>query len=366
MKKLLYIIFAVLIFISCHQKQTTFSIKIEIDSILKGDIIYLYHEKENEWEIIDSAIYDNKSIIFSGKVKNPELHYIGIKNKQFSFPIYIENSNIKVLGVISKPEEIKISGSKTQDQYYNYTKQIFNFYMKIYDLHEKYNEDFMNKNETKIKEFEKKAETIEKEIKDYTFNYILKKPKSIVALRITKENLPIFNYTELKKIKNNFDTIITNSKSFSNIDYRLKALERIFIGKKYIDFTLKDLNDKKISLSSFIGKKYILLDFWASWCELCQDENQNLLAIYNTYKNKGFDIVAVSLDYKKEDWIKVIKKDGLVWNHVSDLRGWDNKAAQIYDVMTIPHNILIDPKGIIIAKNLRGKELINKISELFD
>jgi peroxiredoxin len=292
--------------------------------------------------------------------------YIAIKNKRFSFPIYVENANITVSGIISNPREIKISGSKTQDQYYNYTEQISNIYIKLDALYEKYDEAFKNENETKIIEFEKEAETIEKEIKDYTFNYILENPKSIIALRVANENLPIFDYTKLKRIVNNFDTIITNTNSFTNISHQLKILEKISIGKKYIDFTLKDLNDKEVSLSSFIGKKYILLDFWASWCTSCREENPNVLAVYNAYKTKGFDVVAVSLDYIKGSWIKAIKEDGLKWHHISDLKGWGNKAAQMYGVMAVPHSILIDPKGIIIAKNLRGKELINKISELLD
>jgi peroxiredoxin len=135
------------------------------------------------------------------------------------------------------------------------------------------------------------------------------------------------------------------------------------IGTEAMDFTQNDPEGKPISLSSFRGK-YVLIDFWASWCKPCRVENPNVVKAYNKFSSKNFTVFGVSLDREKEPWIKAIEKDGLVWPQVSDLQFWQNSAAVLYRVQGIPQNFLIDPNGKIVAKNLRGEELEAKLCEL--
>jgi len=135
------------------------------------------------------------------------------------------------------------------------------------------------------------------------------------------------------------------------------------VGTSAIDFTQKDTTGKNVSLSQFKGK-YVLIDFWASWCRPCRIENPNVVAAYHQFKSKNFTILSVSLDQEKENWLKAIKMDRLEWTHVSDLQFWGNAAAKLYHVESIPQNFLVDPNGIIIAKNLRGEELAAKLKEI--
>ena len=122
-------------------------------------------------------------------------------------------------------------------------------------------------------------------------------------------------------------------------------MKTVAVGQKAPDFTMNDPDDKPVSLSSRIGPKLLLIDFWASWCAPCRQENPNVVKVYNEFHKKGFDIFGVSLDQKKEDWVKAISDDKLTWTHVSDLKYWGNDAARLYAVNQIPSNFLLDDKG---------------------
>ena len=138
---------------------------------------------------------------------------------------------------------------------------------------------------------------------------------------------------------------------------------QVAIGQTAPDFTLPDVNGKPFTLSSLRGK-YVLLDFWASWCGPCREENPNVVATYKEFKNKDFTVLGVSLDKEKNDWVSAIKSDGLEWKQVSDLKYWNNAAATLYSVESIPYNVLIDPAGKVIATSLRGSDLTNKLTEV--
>jgi peroxiredoxin len=129
---------------------------------------------------------------------------------------------------------------------------------------------------------------------------------------------------------------------------------------------LNDVNDVPVALSSLKGHKLLLIDFWAAWCRPCRDENPNVVRIYNEFNKKGFEILGVSLDRKKEDWLKAIADDKLTWKQVSDLKYFNGPVTKQYNVTSIPANVLLDENGVIIAKNLRGEELYNKIKTILD
>jgi peroxiredoxin len=138
-----------------------------------------------------------------------------------------------------------------------------------------------------------------------------------------------------------------------------------WVGKKAPVLVLPDANGKNVSLDSFKGK-YVLVDFWASWCKPCRQENPNVVKAFNEFKDKNFTILGVSLDREKENWLQAIQDDQLTWTHVSDLAFWDSKAVEIYKFEGIPFNVLVDPDGTVIAENLRGEELTGKLNEILN
>jgi peroxiredoxin len=127
---------------------------------------------------------------------------------------------------------------------------------------------------------------------------------------------------------------------------------------------MNDTNGNPVSLSSKFGQKLLLVDFWASWCGPCRQENPNVVKVYGKFHDKGFDVFGVSLDQDKENWLKAIADDKLTWTHVSDLQYWNNAAAKLYAVNSIPSNFLLDQNGTIIGRNLRGEDLEKKVSEV--
>jgi peroxiredoxin len=138
----------------------------------------------------------------------------------------------------------------------------------------------------------------------------------------------------------------------------------VAVGRPAPDFTQNDTAGRPVSLSSFRGK-YVLVDFWASWCGPCRQENPTVVAAYQKFHGKGFEIIGISLDQDEKSWKKAIRTDKLTWTHVSDLKNWNNAVAKAYGVQGVPQNFLIDPQGKIVARGLRGEDLDKKLSEIY-
>lgn len=200
------------------------------------------------------------------------------------------------------------------------------------------------------------------------------KEKSVQEFKTFETNLPKIFSIEFLQLEVDADTekeLLENiAKEPTNkwyTLYRPKAEKRLMtnVGSVAPDFALNTPKGEKLSLNSLKGK-YVLLDFWASWCGPCRQENPNVVKVYNKYKDKGFEILGISLDKEANAWKEAIAADGLPWKHVSDLQYWQSEAAQLYSVQAIPQTFLLDKEGVIIAKGLRGEQLEKKLAEIFN
>lgn len=202
-------------------------------------------------------------------------------------------------------------------------------------------------------------------IRDLQIDFVRSHANSYMGLYVYYHNLLSrkFNPLEMEPIFQQFATGLRDSELGKLSLEKIEATKRSQAGVKVTDFTQMDLSGKPFALSSLRGK-YVLVDFWASWCAPCRAENPNLVKAYTALKDKNFEIVGVSLDQNKDAWANAVKNDGLPWIHVCDLKGWKNEAAAIYGVSAVPQNFLIDPNGVIIARDLRGAGLTEKLLTL--
>jgi peroxiredoxin len=196
-------------------------------------------------------------------------------------------------------------------------------------------------------------------------DFIRKNPNSMVSLDAIKAiNRYVSEYTVLYSLFNSLSADLKNTDDGRAYARKLEKMKVMEVGTMALDFTQNDVNGKPIKLSDYKGK-YVLVDFWASWCSPCRAENPNVVKAYNKYHGKGLEILAVSLDKTKEAWLAAIKKDGLTWTHVSDLRGWKNEVGLLYGISGVPQNLLLDKTGRIIAKNLRAEALDIQLGKVF-
>ncbi|RQO75800.1 hypothetical protein DBR43_05375 [Pedobacter sp. KBW06] len=276
------------------------------------------------------------------------------------YQFFVESGNIKISGG-KRTEDIKITGSKSQDEYEAYDKTLKYLDDQESPLYEKWGK--VSKDEQIA--LEEKVDDLRKQRRERNNNYIAAHPASPLSISMVSEKAMMGSYDEVALAFEKLAPSAQQSGEGKRISERLAVLKRSAIGEPMLDFKQNDTEGKPVQFSAFKGK-YVLVDFWASWCGPCRAENPNVLKLYNEYKDKNFTVVGVSLDDKGENWKKAIKDDNMPWTQVSDLKGWKNEVSTYYGIMGIPSTLLIDPQGKIIAKDLRGLALTKKLAELFN
>lgn len=351
---------SVFIFFSCSNKEKKEGYKINgiAKNISDSSIVILSANNK----IIDSTIVIGEKFYFTGKIEKPTNVFLMIKNSRDYKTFWLENNAIYFIAEKGKFRESKITGSKTQkeeDLLDNRIKPL----RKVQDslsnilndqtLSKSYQDSIINiYNES----WENEAEVYKTFIKEF--------PNSHVSVRILNVYKAVWGKETSSKLFDLTSQEIKQSDNGKSIARFIELNRNLQIGDKYVDFEQENPNGKKIQLSN-IKAKYILIEFWASWCKPCRATNPSLIKYYEQYKDQGFEIIGVSLDQNKYSWIKAIENDGLLWENVCDLKGNENEAVLIYGVSSIPDNVLIDENGIIVGRDLRGGSLKSKLEEVF-
>lgn len=318
MKQFVCMALVALLLAGCQEAPKGYVINGEVAGMPDGKV-YLKSFRNKMFFDVDTADVKEGKFTFRGEVEQPLL--FGLATEEMDYPVqfFVENTDMRVK-IGNDGETITVENSPVNDLFLDNAGKVFE---EGYDID----------------------------------SLVAKHPTSPAAAfylyRYFTYQLPL---DELKATRARLSPLLSACPYVVDLDGIIRQLENIQIGKVAPEFSLPDTAGVSVSLSDFRGK-YVLLDFWASWCPPCRRENPNLVKAFQEYKDKNFTILGISLDHDKAKWQKAIADDELTWTHVSDLKYWDSEIPALYGVRGIPANVLLDPDGVIIARNVTGEAL---------
>ncbi len=367
----LYLVVLLFVLISCQNKnkkinETKLTINY-IGEIEGGEVRLQKVSSAYSIELYKSENFNNNKIVFDISILESTLFRLDILGKE-SIDLILNNTDVNV-NIDNSSSEFKytIEGSYDTDVLNNIDKIISTYKYDIRQINQNFIKASQDKNSKLVNELRYDANISKIDFEKYLKNYLRTVDNSLAVI-ITSDYLNIDNNisfwdSTLTKYRDNF----SYNSYFKSFEKKVNKIKSVSFGSVAPELILSDTTGKDIALSSLRGK-YVLLDFWAGWCGPCRMENPNILKNYLKYKDKGFEIYQVSLDRSRSDWVNAIKKDNLIWYNVSDLKYFQSEAATIYNIDRIPKGFLLDPNGVIIAKDneLRGNRLGKKLNEIFN
>lgn len=381
MKKILFLLGFLPLLATAQENEKTFKLSGKTkDLAYKPDWVFLQYRSQGDWKT-DSVQSKDGKYEFTGEIEEPVQGRLRVKyaagedGKKIStvsgrdaVSVFLQPGKIKVASIDSF-SNVQVEGSAAHIEFAKLNMQAKPYRDRMEPLYTKYSEYGKAKDKVNQAKVEEEIDAIDAEMRDKVYGeYAKKNPSSPLAMYALQQ----YAGWEINpdKAEPIFLSLSVQNRSYpSALDFKenLEIAKKTGIGKMAMDFTQNDTLGNPVMLSSFKGR-YVLVDFWASWCGPCRAENPNVVKVFNKYKDRNFHIVGVSLDRpgQKERWMKAIHDDKLEWTQVSDLKFWDNEVAKQYGIKAIPQNLLLDPEGKIIAKNLKGDDLDLKLGEAMD
>ena len=366
MRKLLAALVVVTIFMSCSQEQKGY----EIQGTLNGDLeagVQAFLRKRNEegrFINLDTTILVDGKYSFTGQQEEPEIFYIFFDVTRGNIPVIAENGIIEVTAQRDSLQFFKIGGTLQNELFQNFLEGSRVMSYRARAMTTDMRKAAAEMDTVQMNSLRQEYTELQDEAKDYELTFVRENPNAYISALIVEkaQQQKLLPENELKELFESLTPEMQNSDIGKRVKEKIDKGANVTIGSIAPNFSAPTPAGEELALNDVLGK-ITIVDFWAAWCRPCRAENPNLVRIYNKHKDQGLSILGVSLDRKAEDWKKAIADDGLEWNHVSNVDYFD-EIADLYNVNAIPASFVLDEKGTIIAKDLRGTALEDKIAEL--
>ncbi len=361
MKKYLVLILVVAVF-ACTQKQTGFNINVKLDGA-EGQIL-LEQRGKGSWISVDTADIVEGVAVLEGEVDFPGDYYLSVVGQRPKTTIFVENAKIGITGHADSLNNVVVTGSRTHSEFAVLNAQINEVTEKYMALYQESRAAVAAGDTAKAKEIMDEVNIMYESTNTLREDFIKKNPASFVSPFLLAQIQYGKEANELDSLVTGLDSKLDSVPSVLQLKEQIMMLKKVAVGQVAPDFIQNDVNGNPIKFSDMYSQNDLtLLDFWAAWCGPCRAENPNVVAVFNEFNKKGFTVFGVSLDREKDAWLQAISDDKLAWTQVSDLAYWQNEAAQMYAIQSIPSSLLVDKTGVIVAKNKRGDELRAFVAE---
>ncbi|WP_430810930.1 MULTISPECIES: redoxin domain-containing protein [unclassified Carboxylicivirga] len=366
MKNFLLAIFGVALLASCQPKSY------EVTGTLEGatsERVILKKIRKGQPVDVDTAQMVNGTFTFTGSVDAPEFYILMVDGKQQPAVFFVSNDKISISGNVDELSKAEVSGSPLTELFTKFNDEVPG-QERSRELQQEYQMAYMSKDVDKQKMLQEEMQSLMEETRAYFKTFVNENTDNECGLFLALNMAPSLDLEELRELIAQFESSMGEHVYLAEMKELLAPLEEFeqaqaatAEGAQAPDFTLPTAEGGEATLSSFKGK-YVLIDFWASWCQPCRQENPNVVKAYNAYNAKGFEVISVSVDNNQDAWKKAIEEDGLSWTQV--IADEESGIAQAYAIQSIPSTFLLDKEGKIIAKNLRGAALEEKLAELLN
>jgi peroxiredoxin len=326
--------------------------------------VELYTYVDQKLKKVDSTVASNGTFEFNGETDQARLYMVKIGSAK-PFELFVIPGEITLNGDISNLDAVEVNGSEEHEKFQDYRDTMALFDAQLENKYPEWLNAQKNNDSVAMQAIEAEYRSIYEQQQAYLKNFISTEPNSHVSAYLTYRMLYDSGFETLDSIYNLFSPEVRNGIYGQMIADRVAVLQKVAVGQPLPEFEQTDTAGNLFNSSELKGK-YVLIDFWASWCSPCRAENPNIVAAYEKYHSMGFEVLGISLDQDRVKWLKAIEDDGLSWTQLSDLKGWNNEVSQMFGIRAIPHSILINPDGQIIAKDLRGDALNQKLEEIYD